>query len=99
MSEIISVNSVSKTYKIHEKSEGIKNGVMNFFHRKYKYKEAVKDVSFSIEKGQIVGLLGENGAGKTTMLKMLTGILFPTDGIIRVADYNPTDRKKRFLKK
>ncbi len=98
MSEIIRVSNVTKIYKIHEKSDGLKNGVLDFFHRKYKYKEAIRDVSFSIEKGQIVGLLGENGAGKTTMLKMLTGILFPSNGTIRVANYNPTDRKKSYLK-
>lgn len=73
--------------------------MIDFFHRHYKEKEAIKDVSFSIDKGQIVGLLGENGAGKTTMLKMLAGILFPTNGTVHVAQFNPTDRKKEFLKK
>lgn len=98
MNEIISVKNVKKEYRIHEKSEGLKSGIVDFFHRKYIYKAAVKNVSFSIEKGQIVGLLGENGAGKTTMLKMLTGILFPTDGEILVSGFTPTDRKKSFLK-
>lgn len=98
MNEIISVRNVKKEYRIHEKAEGIKNGIANFFHRKYIYKAAVKNVNFSIEEGQIVGLLGENGAGKTTMLKMLTGILFPTEGEINVSGFTPTDRKKEFLK-
>lgn len=98
MSNIIMFDNVSKYYKIHEKSEG-KNGIANFFHRTYKIKEAVSEVSFSIEKGQIVGLLGENGAGKSTILKMLTGILYPNSGNIKVADFVPTDRKKTFLKK
>jgi len=99
MSNIITASNLSKVYKIHEKSEGLKNSMKNFFHRKYVYKQAVSDVSFTIKKGQIVGLLGENGAGKTTLLKMLTGILYPSDGNVQVADYKPTDRKKEFLKK
>lgn len=99
MFDIITVNNLSKTYKVHEKTEGLKNSMKNFFHRKYIYKQAVSDVSFSVPKGQIIGLLGENGAGKTTLLKMLTGILFPSDGTVQVAGYNPTDRKKDFLKK
>lgn len=98
MSEIIAVKNVKKEYRIHEKAEGIKSAIADFFHRKYIYKAAVKNVSFSIEQGQIVGLLGENGAGKTTMLKMLTGVLFPTDGEINVLGFTPTDRKKEFLK-
>lgn len=99
MSGIITVDNVSKIYRVHEKAEGVKNGIVNFFHRTYKIKYAVFDVNFSIEKGQIVGLLGENGAGKTTMLKMLTGILFPSNGRIKVSNFNPTERKKEFLKK
>lgn len=99
MSSIITADRLSKVYKVHEKSEGIKNSINNFFYRKYIYRHAISDVSFQIPKGQIVGLLGENGAGKTTLLKMLTGILYPSDGIAEVASYKPTDRKKDFLKK
>lgn len=99
MNEIITVKNVKKEYKIYEKPEGLKSGIKDFFHRKYIYKTAVNDVSFSIERGQIVGLLGENGAGKTTTLKMLTGILFPTSGEVRVSGFIPTNREKDFLKR
>lgn len=98
MDEIISVRNVKKEFKIHEKPEGAKAGIADFFHRKYIQKAAVRGVSFSIARGQIVGLLGENGAGKTTMLKLLTGILFPTEGEVTVSGFTPTDRKKDFLK-
>lgn len=98
MNEIICVENVRKEYKIHEKQEGLGKGIADFFHRKYICRAAVKDVSFSIDRGQIVGLLGENGAGKTTLLKMLTGILFPTEGKVTVLGFTPTDRKKAFLK-
>jgi len=96
---IINAVNLSKTYKIHEKQEGIKNAMKDFIHRKYIYKDAVNNLNMTIEKGEIVGLLGENGAGKTTTLKMLTGILYPTSGEITVLNYNPTQRKREFLKK
>ena len=96
---IISVHNLSKTYRVHEKPAGFKNTVKDLFARKYVYKQAVDDISFEVEPGEIVGLLGENGAGKTTSLKMLTGILYPTTGCITVAGYMPTQRKRAFLKK
>ena len=74
---IISVHNLSKTYRVHEKSAGFRNTAKDLFTRKYVYKQAVDDISFDVEPGEIVGLLGENGAGKTTSLKMLTGILYP----------------------
>ncbi len=98
MDEIISVRNVRKEFRIHERPEGLKNGIGDFFHRKYICRTAVRNVSFSIDRGEIVGLLGENGAGKTTMLKLLTGILFPTEGKVTVSGFTPTDRKKEFLK-
>ena len=96
---IIKVDNLSKTYRIHEKPAGFKNTVKDLFARKYIDKKAVDSISFSIEKGEIVGLLGENGAGKTTTLKMLTGILYPTGGNVTVDGFTPTQRKKAFLKK
>jgi len=99
MSVAISAKKLSKTYKIHEKQEGLKNSIKDFFNRRYTYKNAVNNLDMTIEKGEIVGLLGENGAGKTTTLKMLTGILYPTSGEVSVLNYTPTHRKRDFLKK
>ena len=96
---IIYVNNLSKSYKIHEKQEGLKSTIKDLFNRKYVYKEAVNNLNMTIEKGEIVGLLGENGAGKTTTLKMLTGILYPTSGEVIVLNHIPTQRKREFLKK
>lgn len=59
---------------------------------------AVKDVSFDIEEGELIGFIGPNGAGKTTTLKMLSGLIYPSGGEISVLGYKPFDRKKEFLK-
>ncbi|HHY82793.1 MAG TPA: ATP-binding cassette domain-containing protein [Clostridiales bacterium] len=96
---IINAYNLSKSYRIHEKQEGVKNTIKDFFNRKYTYKDAVINLNMTIEKGEIIGLLGENGAGKTTTLKMLSGILYPTYGKVIVLNYTPTQRKKEFLKK
>ena len=96
---IISARNLTRTYRVHEKPEGLKNSVRDLFARKYVYRHAVTDVSFDVAPGEIVGLLGENGAGKTTTLKMLTGILYPTSGDVTVAGFTPTDRKRAFLKR
>lgn len=62
-------------------------------------KEAVKDISFSVERGEMIGLLGPNGAGKTTTLKMLSGILFPTAGEVEIDGYIPWERKNAFKRR
>ena len=99
MNITINAENLSKIYRIHEKPEGFKNTMKDLFARKYIDKKAVDNINFSVNQGEIVGLLGENGAGKTTTLKMLTGILYPTSGTVKIADYIPTQRKKAFLKK
>ena len=83
----ICVENLKKTFVI--KSGGIIKA------KKKTEVKAVEDVSFSVEKGEIVAFIGPNGAGKSTTIKMLTGIIQPTDGKIEVAGYNPSkDRKK-----
>ncbi len=71
----------------------------HFFRRQYRSVEAVKDVSFEIQPGEIVGFLGPNGAGKTTTLKMLTGLIHPSSGNLRVAGHLPFNRRHPFLEK
>lgn len=72
--------------------------IRSLFARKYKNVEAVKDVSFEIEQGELVGFIGPNGAGKTTTLKCLSGLLYPTSGDVKVLGYTPWDRKPEFQK-
>lgn len=74
----------------------MRKSLQNLFRREQLTKEAVQNVSFSIEEGEIVGFLGPNGAGKTTTLKMLSGILHPTDGEALVLGFTPWKRQKEF---
>lgn len=94
----IEVENISKEYTYYKKEIGIKGSIKNLFHREKLYKQAVKDLSFKILKGEIVGLVGLNGAGKTTTLKMLSGIIAPSKGNIKVLGYYPFDKKKEYLK-
>ena len=96
MSIVLSEN-LSKVYPVAVKEPGIKGTLFHFFRRTYRAIEAVKQVSFQIEPGEVVGFLGANGAGKTTTLKMLTGLIHPTDGRVKVAGHNPFQRKTEFL--
>lgn len=77
---MIKVENLVKTYKIIEKEEGLIGYFKNLFHPKYKEFMAVKGINFEIKEGELVGYIGENGAGKSTTIKMLTGLLTPTSG-------------------
>ena len=91
----IKVNHITKTFKVSKRDSGLKAAIKSFFKRNYTTVDAVKDISFEIKKGQIVGYIGPNGAGKSTTIKMLSGILKPTSGKILVGGLDPhTDRKK-----
>lgn len=94
----IEVDGLNKTYETYYKEKGLKGTIHNLFHRKIVYKEAVKDISFQINEGEIVGFVGMNGAGKTTTLKMLSGIIKPTKGKVTVNGYVPFEKKDEYLK-
>ena len=81
---MIKVENLVKTYKIIEKEEGLIGYFKNLFHPKYKEFMAVKGINFEIKEGELVGYIGENGAGKSTTIKMLTGLLTPTSGKVTV---------------
>lgn len=95
---IIEVKNLSKSYEYYRQESGLLGAVKGFFSRETLYAEAVRDINFSIEEGELVGFLGPNGAGKTTTLKMLSGILYPTSGEARVLGFKPTDRKSEYQK-
>jgi len=95
---IISAQNLSRFYKVHKKKSGLANSIKSLFKREYKTVKAVENISFKIEKGELVGFIGPNGAGKTTTLKCLSGLLYPTGGKVEVLGYNPWNRKHQFLK-
>ena len=96
---MIHVESLSKTYPVAIKESGLGGTLRHFFRRTYRQVQAVKQVGFYVEPGEVVGFLGPNGAGKTTTLKMLTGLIYPSSGNISVAGHRPFDRKPEFLQK
>jgi ABC-2 type transport system ATP-binding protein len=96
--ETIQVNNLSKTYQVPEREGGFGAAVRSFFKRKYKDVKAVQEVSFKIIQGEIVGFLGPNGAGKTTTLKMLSGLLHPTNGNANVLGFTPWELKPEYLR-
>src|SRR2546421_2330253 len=88
----IEVSGLTKAFRTYKKVPGFGGAVRGLFRRTYEQTVAVKDVSFAIEPGELVGFLGPNGAGKTTTLKMLAGLLYPSAGSARVLGYVPWER-------
>jgi ABC-2 type transport system ATP-binding protein len=89
---VIEVNALTKTFRTYQKQPGFAGAVKGLFRRHYEQLFAVKDVSFRIEPGELVGFLGPNGAGKTTTLKILAGLLYPTSGKATVLGHVPWQR-------
>ena len=86
---VIQVNKLTKVFKIPKKEPGLGRAIKGLFAPKYEHKTAVNQISFELDPGEIVGYIGVNGAGKSTTIKMLTGVLIPTSGTINVMGRNP----------
>src|SRR5258708_38636379 len=95
---VVSVRGLQKTYKVHERQTGVGATVRSLFKRKFKEVPAVGGIDFDIARGEIVGVLGPNGAGETTTLKMLSGLLHPTRGDPRGPGYTPGGRDYPLLR-
>jgi ABC-2 type transport system ATP-binding protein len=98
MSPIIEVHNLSKEFRTFRRREGVLGALANLFVREYVTVHAVERVSFSIEPGEMVGYIGANGAGKSTTIKMLTGILVPTSGQVVANGYIPYRDRRRYTK-
>jgi len=96
---VIDVRGLTKHYQVHRRAPGLGAALRSLFRRRYDTVRAVDGIDFSVREGERVGFLGPNGAGKTTTLKMLSGLLHPTAGDVRVADHVPRRREDEFLKK
>ena len=94
----IVTRQLGRQFSIRLKSEGLAASFRNFFSPIYKTVNAVIDLDMSINRGEIIGFLGPNGAGKTTTLKMLSGLLVPSNGSIEVLGFDPFNRDHDFLR-
>jgi len=95
---VIEVRELKKHFKVHKRPPGLGAALRSLVHRKYDTVKAVDGVSFKIERGERVGFLGPNGAGKTTTLKVLSGLLHPTEGEVSVDGHRPQKRDTGFLR-
>lgn len=95
----INVNNLTKIYRQKQREPGILKAMKSLLREGYIYKTAVENLNFSVGEGDIIGLLGPNGAGKTTVLKILSGILYPTEGNVEVVGHIPCLREAEFKKK
>ncbi|MFC6176858.1 ATP-binding cassette domain-containing protein [Companilactobacillus huachuanensis] len=89
-------SNISKEYQVKKRQD---NPFLNFFNREYESKQALKNVSFQIKKGEIIGYIGPNGAGKSTTIKIMTGILKPSSGKCCILGVDPMENRIKFVKK
>ena len=92
---IIETVDLKKVFRSVVRRPGLSGAFAALFSREFEEKVAVENVNFSLHEGEIVGYLGPNGAGKSTTIKMLTGILVPTSGVVRVAGIVPSEHRQQ----
>ena len=95
---MIDVRGLRKHYQVHRRDPGLGAALRSLFRRTYDTVKAVDGIDFQVAEGERVGFLGPNGAGKTTTLKMLSGLLHPTEGEVTVRGFVPRRREVEFLK-
>lgn len=95
---MIHVENLQKHFKKAIKEPGLKGSVKALFKPKYDIVKAVDGISFDVDAGEIIGFIGPNGAGKSTVIKMLTGILTPSEGFCRINGHIPTENRKAYVK-
>ena len=95
---MIEARALTKSFRAFTRREGVLGAVRDLFRREYRDVRAVESVDLAIEEGEVVGYIGPNGAGKSTTIKMLTGILVPTSGEVRVAGFVPWREREAYTR-
>lgn len=95
---VITVDGLARDFEVTVRPPGLRSALRSVIRRTTRTVQAVNDVSFEVAGGQVLGVLGPNGSGKTTILKCLSGLLTPTEGMVDVLGYVPADRDPRFLR-
>jgi ABC-2 type transport system ATP-binding protein len=99
VSGVVHVAGLTKVFRVPEREGGLRASLRGLVRRRWRDVRAVDGISFEIEPGEVVGFLGPNGAGKTTTLKMLSGLLYPTDGEVTVLGHVPSKRERDYLRR
>lgn len=94
MTQMIEVEELCKTFRVTRRRSGLLGGLRSVVNPEVRSVPAVNDLSLTVERGEIIGLIGPNGAGKSTTIKMMTGILTPTSGRVRVAGLVPMRQRR-----
>jgi len=95
LAEAISIKDLNKSFKVRQKDSGFKGFCKSIIRSQYKNVDAVKNISFNVKSGELVAFIGPNGAGKSTTLKILSGILYPDSGEVKVLGLNPQKNRKK----
>lgn len=95
---IIEAKDLTKDFKVFKRREGVWGAFQDLFHREYSTLKAVNKINFAVQKGEMVGYIGANGAGKSTTIKMLTGILVPTSGYLQVNGFVPHKERQEYTR-
>lgn len=96
---MIRAEHLKKVYRVNVKKTGLRGSFENLFHSEWIQKAAVDGISFHMEEGRALACIGENGAGKSTLIKMMIGILTPTEGAVRVFGQNPREGGRKYLRR
>ncbi|MBP1904871.1 ABC-2 type transport system ATP-binding protein [Paenibacillus turicensis] len=91
---MIEVSNVTKDFRVFKREKGFAASLKSIITRNYEIKKAVNNINFNIQEGELVGYIGANGAGKSTTIKMLAGILVPTSGLVKVNGKEPYLNRK-----
>ncbi|WP_066321500.1 ATP-binding cassette domain-containing protein [Bacillus sp. FJAT-29814] len=95
---MIQLQGISKSYKVAKRQTGLKQAAKALFYREHTTVEALKEVTFEISQGEIVGYIGPNGAGKSTTIKIMSGILVPDTGTCTIMGYTPWKDRAAYVK-